>query len=104
GSANDIYIEVNYMKNAPEGFKPNNRTARQAGYPEVNPAANVHCEGCCIPGPQGPPGPAGKPGKSGKPGVPGNPGMPGKPPTAPCESVTPPPCKPCPQGAFSIFK
>uniref|UniRef100_A0A0R3RTJ4 Col_cuticle_N domain-containing protein n=1 Tax=Elaeophora elaphi TaxID=1147741 RepID=A0A0R3RTJ4_9BILA len=98
GSANDIYTEVNYIKNAPQDSSPSNRTARQSGYAEVNSAANVHCEGCCIQGPPGPPGPPGKPGKPGKPGVPGNPGMPGKPPTAPCEPITPPPCKPCPQG------
>ncbi|VDN30508.1 unnamed protein product [Gongylonema pulchrum] len=98
GSANDIYTEVNYIKSAPEGPRRNNRTARESGYADVNPSANLQCEGCCLPGPPGPPGAPGRPGKPGKPGVPGNPGMPGKPPTVPCEPTTPPPCKPCPQG------
>ncbi|VDN06113.1 unnamed protein product [Thelazia callipaeda] len=99
GSANEIYTEVNYMKNAQVNSRPNNRTARESGYSEVNPTANVlQCNGCCIPGPPGPRGAPGKPGKPGKPGIPGSPGLPGKPPTTPCEPTTPPPCKPCPQG------
>lgn len=90
------------MKNTPQGN--HNRTARQSSYgAEVNPAPNLQCEGCCLPGPPGPAGPPGKPGKPGKPGAPGTPGTPGKPPTAPCEPTTPPPCKPCPQGMQSAM-
>uniref|UniRef100_A0A914Y0Y3 Nematode cuticle collagen N-terminal domain-containing protein n=1 Tax=Panagrolaimus superbus TaxID=310955 RepID=A0A914Y0Y3_9BILA len=96
GSAKDMYVEVNHMKNTPD--VPSNRTARQSGYDAVNPAPNLQCEGCCLPGLPGPQGTPGKPGRPGKPGAPGAPGAPGKPPTAPCEPVTPPPCKPCPQG------
>ncbi|PAV61814.1 hypothetical protein WR25_26347 [Diploscapter pachys] len=70
GSAKDIYAEVNYMKAA---NAPRNRTARQAygspepaqqqayGGPEVNPAPNLQCDGCCLPGPPGPQGPPGHP-------------------------------------------
>lgn len=102
GSANDIYTEVNYLKNVPPRSKSNNRTARHSGYAaDVNPSANLQCEGCCLPGPPGPQGAPGKPGKPGKPGTPGTPGVPGKPPLAPCEPSTPPPCKPCPPGMFS---
>ncbi|EFO87576.1 CRE-COL-43 protein [Caenorhabditis remanei] len=100
GSAKDIFAEVNFMKTHSGPAAPGNRTARQSGYgqPEVNPSANLQCEGCCLPGPPGPAGQPGKPGKPGRPGAPGQPGIPGKPPTAPCEPTTPPPCKPCPQG------
>uniref|UniRef100_A0A1I7S2L7 Col_cuticle_N domain-containing protein n=1 Tax=Bursaphelenchus xylophilus TaxID=6326 RepID=A0A1I7S2L7_BURXY len=80
GSAKDIYVEVNHMKNTPSPAA--NRTARQAGYgADVNPAPS--CEGCCLPGQPGPQGAPGKPGRPGKPGAPGAPGAPGKPPTAP---------------------
>ncbi|CAJ0577796.1 unnamed protein product, partial [Mesorhabditis spiculigera] len=49
----------------------------------------------------GPPGPAGRPGNSGKPGIPGAhgvPGIPGRQALLPCDTLTPPPCKPCPRG------
>ncbi|KAJ1367022.1 hypothetical protein KIN20_027853 [Parelaphostrongylus tenuis] len=103
GSAKDIFTEVNYMKAHAASNTPRNRTSRQSSYPsgyapEVNPAPNIQCESCCLPGPPGPPGPPGKPGRPGRPGAPGTPGHPGKPPVPPCEPTTPPPCKPCPQG------
>uniref|UniRef100_A0A0K0CWB2 Col_cuticle_N domain-containing protein n=1 Tax=Angiostrongylus cantonensis TaxID=6313 RepID=A0A0K0CWB2_ANGCA len=103
GSAKDIFNEVNYMKANAASAASRNRTSRQSGYPtgyapEVNPAPNIQCESCCLPGPPGPPGAPGKPGRPGRPGAPGTPGLPGKPPVPPCEPTTPPPCKPCPQG------
>uniref|UniRef100_A0A915CQS2 Collagen n=1 Tax=Ditylenchus dipsaci TaxID=166011 RepID=A0A915CQS2_9BILA len=89
GSAKDIFVEVNHMKNAPEGAA-HNRTARQSGYGAVvNPAPS--CDGCCLPGQPGPQGAPGKPGKPGKPGAPGPPGPPGPPgsPGDPGEAGTP---------------
>ncbi|VDD97631.1 unnamed protein product, partial [Enterobius vermicularis] len=86
GSAQDIFVQVNNLKNLPQSSAAN-RTARQAGYgaDASSSASGGQCDGCCLPGPPGPPGAAGKPGKPGKPGAPGTPGLPGKPPVAPCE-------------------
>ena len=95
GSAKDIWTEVHSLKDAPA-----NRTARQAY--STGASAQAHggggggggsCSGCCQPGPAGAGGTPGKPGRPGKPGAPGMPGNPGKGGSAPCEPITPPPCK-----------
>ncbi|CAD6191915.1 unnamed protein product [Caenorhabditis auriculariae] len=101
-SAKEIWSQVHLTKSLAL-----NRTARQAYYPEPEPTTTVEyfepkkpdkCTACCVPGAQGPPGEPGRPGRPGKPGVPGMPGNPGKPPVQPCETITPPPCSPCPAG------